>query len=80
MMQRFAAAPDDLGLLKSSLEGARLAQTAPWTVYIWRPQNVWWRMSREVLPAKERRAARGDLKAARWVQDFTVLGQLLEMR
>ena len=72
--------PEDKELLPQFTAAAELAMAVPFEVNLWRPQNVYDRMRREVRPGISKRAQEGDGGARSWVQEFDELGQTLGFR
>jgi hypothetical protein len=80
MMQRLAENPGDRDRLKNMLDTVTLARELPFPVDLWKVQNLYWQMLKEVYPAFRRRADKKDEAAKTWLDSFTQLGRQLSIR
>jgi hypothetical protein len=77
LVTRLAAAPSDLALLQTLTDTMRLVSTLPFSVELWKVQNVFYTLCHTAYPAFQQRAAQGDPQARLWVHHFRALGDLL---
>jgi hypothetical protein len=80
IMGRLAADPTDLMILKKLEAAAALVRTLPFEVDLWRAQNVYYQLLREVYPEILDKADQGDEEAHAWVERFAPLGKALQVR
>jgi hypothetical protein len=80
MMMALVANPADIDNLKSLLAAASLARSLPFSVDLWKVQNLYWGMLPSSYPEFKRKAEHNDQQAAVWVEDFTSLGKTLSIR
>ena len=77
LVTRLAAAPSDLALLQTLTDTMRLVSTLPFSVELWKVQNVFYTLCHTAYPAFQQRTAQGDPQARLWVHHFRALGDLL---
>lgn len=70
----FSRAPEDISLLKQWNAATGLIQELSFNANLWSAQNLFYRLSRSVYPA--RRAA----SDREWVEEFSALGEKLQVR
>jgi len=80
MMARFMSTPEDIALLKSLLDAVALARSAPFTVDLWKVQNLYYEMLKGTYLELQKRTQQGDEAAAEWAPQFVSLGQQLLIR
>jgi hypothetical protein len=80
MASRFSAEPGDLSLLEKWEGLAALAVTLPFRVDLWKVQNIYFQVSREVHPQFRARAEGGEEPARAWMAHFAALGDQLHCR
>jgi len=76
-MERLRDRPEDAAALSGAVALATFVESLPFEVDLWRSQNLFWEMVRDVLPG--RRQAEGD-DAREWVAAFGALGGKLSVR
>jgi alpha-amylase/alpha-mannosidase (GH57 family) len=76
-LERLAAAPEDLPLLARTAEIAAVVRALDLEVNLWKTQNLYFRLAREVKPALHERSQREDAAAVEWERHFTRLGEQL---
>jgi hypothetical protein len=76
-MLSLAANPEDLTLLARAADVAALARDLPFELNLWKTQNTYYEMLRNLHPARLKAADTGDAAAAEWVQLFQTLGDRL---
>lgn len=76
---RWRARPAGVEQLESMLAGVELGRELPFAANLWKPQNVYIRLSRETYPEIAEYAARGDEAARQWVARFERLGDRLHV-
>ncbi|MGA2244553.1 MAG: DUF3536 domain-containing protein [Verrucomicrobiota bacterium] len=69
-----AKSPEDLDVLQRLSDSAALLPVLPFTVNLWKPQNIYFQLSNAVLPEMKNR---GDEKSKAWVEKFLGLGEKL---
>jgi alpha-amylase/alpha-mannosidase (GH57 family) len=80
LFKKFAADPGDpvmVGRLESVID---MANSLPFEIVFWTPQNVWWEVRHSALTEHQRRAQEGDEDARAWVEHFLALGDKLKVR
>jgi alpha-amylase/alpha-mannosidase (GH57 family) len=80
MMTGFVTAPEDDELLKELLAATQMASTLPFTVDLWKVQNLYHGMLQSTYPELQKRAQQGDESAGEWLKQFETLGEQLSMR
>ena len=71
--------PDDTDTLQRVARAATLARSLPLGVDLWRAQNSYYRLLKDVYPDISARARAGDLAAREWTDLFTSVGEQLGM-
>jgi hypothetical protein len=77
LVTRLEAAPGDLTLLQTLAGTMQLVSTLPFSVELWKVQNVFYTLCHTAYPAFRHRATRGESQARLWVHHFRALGNLL---
>jgi hypothetical protein len=77
---RYAAAPDDLALLRQMTAAVALARTPPFALDLWAAQNRYHQVTQRVRPEMLARADAGGREAREWVAAFADLGRRLGFR
>ena len=80
MMAVLAAAPADADILKNVLETVTLARSLPFSVDLWKVQNIYWDMRAAVYPRYKNNAVQGDPASKAWVEAFAALGKNLSIK
>ncbi|MEW6540062.1 MAG: DUF3536 domain-containing protein [Bacillota bacterium] len=80
MAGRLQAEPHDLDTLTGLNAAVGLARSLPFTVDLWKVQNIYYELLQRVYGEFERRAAAGDDRARVWNEHFSALGDKLRMR
>ncbi|HEV8524010.1 MAG TPA: DUF3536 domain-containing protein [Terriglobales bacterium] len=76
MMEQFLAQADDIVLLEK-LVSVVILRSLPFEVSLWKVQNLYWEMLREVRPVFQ---ARDDAQSREWLAHFDSLGEKLKIR
>jgi len=69
--------PDDIEILQRLIDAAKLARSFTFETNLWKPQNVYFEISRTIRPQWSERAQQGDEAAKKWESLFDELGQAL---
>ncbi|HTA30621.1 MAG TPA: DUF3536 domain-containing protein, partial [Candidatus Cybelea sp.] len=69
--------PEDVNLLRRVIEAAKLTRELPFETNLWKPQNIYFEISRTMRPEWSKRAAQGDDSAKEWDSLFAELGEAL---
>jgi alpha-amylase/alpha-mannosidase (GH57 family) len=77
---RYRDQPDNLAYLQIFENMADLLPQLPWETNIWKVQNYFYELLREVYPGFRKRAKSEDAGARLWVEHFTALGKRLGFR
>src|SRR5206468_2100591 len=77
LVTRLAAAPSDLALLQTLTDTMRQVSTLPFSVELWKVQNVFYTLCHTAYPAFRQSAAQGDPQARLWIHHLRALGDLL---
>lgn len=80
MMAGLVATPEDINILKNLVEAVSLARSMPFSVDLWKIQNLYWDMLQSSYPVFKQKAEHNDQPAAEWVKEFSSLGQKLSIR
>ncbi|MCJ7791445.1 MAG: DUF3536 domain-containing protein, partial [Dehalococcoidia bacterium] len=80
IMANFASSPGDTALLKALLDAVVLASSMPFTMDLWKVQNLYYEMLQTTYPEFQKRAQQGDETAKGWLTQFVSLGQKLSIR
>jgi hypothetical protein len=80
MMTDLVAEPQETDIFKHLVDAVSLAQTMPFTVDLWKVQNLYWDMLKTSYPEFKQKAERNDRQAAEWVKSFVSLGEQLKIR
>ncbi|MCL4177745.1 MAG: DUF3536 domain-containing protein [Verrucomicrobia bacterium] len=76
-MLGLSANPDDLALLARAADVAALARDLPFELNLWKSQNAYFEMLRQLRPDRQTAADTGDATAADWLRQFLILGDRL---
>ncbi len=83
MLRRFAerwrGASEQLEPLRALAQGVELAQSMPFEVDLWVPQNVWFEVGKSLRVPQEEQAWAGSQTAGDWLADYRRLGELLKI-
>lgn len=79
-LERFSKSPEDLRLLSHLNRAMALVKVLPYTPNLWKVQNLYFELFRQVYPAMKERAQRGDPGAVSWERGFLDLGRQLSVR
>jgi len=77
MMIALVTDPAGTHNLKNLLAATSLARNLPFTVDLWKVQNIYWDIRQASYPEFKRRAEQGEQPAAAWVEAFVALGKNL---
>jgi alpha-amylase/alpha-mannosidase (GH57 family) len=80
MTSRLAETPEDIELLKEMLAAMEIVKSVPFTVDLWKVQNIYHGMLQSVYPEIKKKAERQDKAAIEWLAEFNSLGQQLSIR
>jgi alpha-amylase/alpha-mannosidase (GH57 family) len=80
MMTSLLSSPMDCNLLKELLSATRLALSTPFSVDLWKVQNLYHKLLGSVYPELKKKTEEGDTKAREWTDCFIPLGQQLSIR
>jgi hypothetical protein len=69
--------PKDVELLRRLIEAAKLARDLPFECNLWKPQNIYFEISRTLRAEWANRTQQGDEAAKLWVSLFDDLGEAL---
>jgi alpha-amylase/alpha-mannosidase (GH57 family) len=77
LSEQMLKTPEDVSLLRRVIEAAKLARELPFETNLWKPQNVYFEISRTMRPEWSKRASQGDQAAKEWDSLFAELGEAL---
>jgi len=77
LSERLLKTPEDADLLRRLIDAAKLLPELPFEKNLWKPQNVYFEISRTVRPQLVERAKNGDEAAALWEQLLCEFGTAL---
>jgi alpha-amylase/alpha-mannosidase (GH57 family) len=80
MAERLAANPMELQPLEQLNTATDILGSLPFQVNLWKVQNVFYELLRNVYPEFKTREDRGDEKARTWIRSFTALGEKLSVQ
>lgn len=75
--ERWRDGADQLDLLRGVLQGVELAQTFPFEVDFWTPQNILFDVGKTTLPQIEEQAQAGSPSAREWLSAYLQLAEIL---
>jgi alpha-amylase/alpha-mannosidase (GH57 family) len=75
--ERLLKTPQDADTLRRLIEAAKLARELPFDINLWKPQNVYFDISRTVHPEVTKEVRQGEETAKSWDSLFTDLGEAL---
>jgi hypothetical protein len=77
LSDRLLKTPADVEVLRRLINAAKLARALPFDTNLWKPQNVYFDISRTIRPEWVKRAAQGDEPGKQWLALFAELGEAL---
>jgi alpha-amylase/alpha-mannosidase (GH57 family) len=77
LSERLLKTPEEVELLRGLIEAARLVRELPFESNLWKPQNIYFDISRAIRPEWLERARQGDEGAKLWISLFAELGEAL---
>jgi alpha-amylase/alpha-mannosidase (GH57 family) len=77
--ERFASAPGNVAIMGKLLDSVVLARSVPFPVDLWKLQNLYYEMLKNIYPAV-RKQAQQENEALEWIKVFLSLGQRLMVR
>ena len=80
MMMALADNPSDIPNIESLIDCVELVHSMPFSVDLWKAQNLYWGILQTSYPEYKQKAERNDRKAAKWVRSFSSLGELMKIR
>jgi alpha-amylase/alpha-mannosidase (GH57 family) len=80
LSEQFREHTGDLDLMKKLESAASLARSLPFEVNIWRTQNNYYEILKQVYPQWAAKAAHGDQTALEWIDHFIALGKNLSVK
>ena len=80
MMTKLLATPEDTSRLKELLAAIQMARLRPFSVDLWKVQNLYHEMLQSVYPELKKRAQLPDEAAVAWLEQFVALGKSLSLR
>lgn len=78
--ERVALDPSQLSPLRELDDAASLLADLPFTVNLWKIQNIYYRLSQSIYPQMRRAKGQGDKKAQAWVDCFVALSGKIAVR
>jgi hypothetical protein len=79
MAERLSADPNE-ACLKQLQNAASVTQFLPFTVDLWKVQNIYYGLSKSLFAQMRQAEARGDEAAKAWMESFTALGRQLGIK
>jgi len=80
MAARFAASPDDLPLLRKLEQLLALGPSLPFSVNLWKVQNIFHAILGAAAPGYQEAAGRGDQHAREWIACLRTVSEKLSLR
>jgi hypothetical protein len=80
MIARLVDTPEDMNLLKELLAAMEITRSVPFTVDLWKVQNLYHEMLQSTYPEIQKRVERQDEAAKAWLAEFNSLGKQLSIR
>ncbi|MFC1989388.1 DUF3536 domain-containing protein [Chloroflexota bacterium] len=80
MMTKLVTTPEDIALLKEVLTAVEMTYSTPFTVDLWKVQNLYHAILQSTYPDFQKRAERQDKAAKEWLAQFVALGKQLSIR
>jgi hypothetical protein len=79
LAERLSAHPSE-ACVKQLQSGASVVQFLPFSVDLWKVQNIYYQLLNDLLPKMRQAQAQDDLAAKDWVEAFSILGQQLNVK
>jgi alpha-amylase/alpha-mannosidase (GH57 family) len=80
LASRFHGDPFNMEKLLELQQGLKIVRLMPFHVNLWQPQNYVYGIQMTLYPRIRRRAQRGETKAQEWLEQYTLLCDLLTLR
>jgi hypothetical protein len=80
MTEKLLKAPEDASLLEKLIQSLRAVDMLSPDLNLWKIQNSYFFVGKQLLDTMRRRSAEGDQLAVRWLNLFHLLGDLLKVR
>ena len=80
MTARLVNTPEDINLLNELHTAMEIVHSVPFSVDLWKVQNLYHDMRRSVYPEIQKRAEQKGKAAQEWLSEFNTLGQQLSLR
>jgi len=80
LAEQLRGQPTELSLLQQFEVMVGLARSLPFEVDLWKAQNIFFDLQRQVYPDLRERAEKGDEEAKIWVGNFLSLAEKLNCR
>jgi alpha-amylase/alpha-mannosidase (GH57 family) len=80
MMARSLADPNNPEMLQSLVAALEMVRSLPFTVDIWKVQNLYYQMLDTEYSGLKQKTKQGDERAAQWIAGFESLGELLSIK
>ena len=77
-VERLASDPKDTGIMETMGRMLGVLKGIPIKLNLWKAQNVHFNIGRQMLAEISRSADAGDSAAAKWRDDYTALGNLMQ--
>jgi hypothetical protein len=79
-LEHLASAPDDLTFLIRMADLAEVVRLIGIEINLWKTQNIYFQMRKNIAPARKSKADAGDETAREWMLHFNRLGDYLSFR
>lgn len=80
LMERLSQQPEDIALLEGIEKALKLLMLLPIELDLWKTQNMYFSMGRDLYSTMKERAEKGEDLARRWVEVFGQLGHYLHVK
>jgi alpha-amylase/alpha-mannosidase (GH57 family) len=77
LLLALATAPDDQQRLAQAINDLDELLTLPWPIDLWQAQNIYFDIRHQAVPAKLAMVKKKDVVAAKWLQQFEQLGDII---
>ncbi|HAX98647.1 MAG TPA: glycoside hydrolase, partial [Candidatus Atribacteria bacterium] len=79
-MEKLATSPHQIELLGSLINLLKIVNLLDLTLNLWKAQNVYFIIGKNMLEAMSRKAQQGQNEAKQWIEAFSILGGYLNVR
>jgi len=79
-MEKLSQTPEDLPALENIEVILRILSALPLELDIWKAQNVYFSIGKQLYGEMREKAEKGDVNAKKWIEHFNSLGHYLQAK